>query len=128
MVSIVIISHSKKIAEGVVELAKQMASQVQITSCGGTKDNQIGTDLDLILKAINKVWSQDGVLILFDLGSALMNAEMAVEMLDNNKKANVKIIDVALVEGAILAAVNSSMNKSLDEIIKELEVLKLNKF
>ncbi|SYV94847.1 PTS system mannnose-specific transporter subunit IIA, partial [Mycoplasma putrefaciens] len=56
MVSIVIISHSKKIAEGVVELAKQMASQVQITSCGGTKDNQIGTDLDLILKAINKVW------------------------------------------------------------------------
>ncbi|SYV94846.1 PTS system mannnose-specific transporter subunit IIA [Mycoplasma putrefaciens] len=65
---------------------------------------------------------------MFDLGSALMNAEMAVEMLDNNKKANVKIIDVALVEGAILAAVNSSMNKSLDEIIKELEVLKLNKF
>ncbi|UKS54312.1 dihydroxyacetone kinase phosphoryl donor subunit DhaM [Mycoplasma feriruminatoris] len=128
MVGIVVISHSNKVANGVVELAKQMANEVKIIPAGGTKDNQIGTDIDLIIDAINKAWDpNDGVILLFDLGSALMNAQMAIEMLDDEKQNKVEVVDAALVEGTILAAVNSSMNKSIKEIKEELINLKLNK-
>lgn len=127
MVGMVIISHSKKIAEGVRELALQMAPEVSISASGGTKDGSIGTDIDIILEGINKVYSEDGVVILFDLGSALMNAEIALEFLSEDKNDKVKIIDTALVEGAITGAVEISMDKSLKEIIKVLEGLKLGK-
>ncbi|QQY78463.1 PTS-dependent dihydroxyacetone kinase phosphotransferase subunit DhaM [Mycoplasma mycoides subsp. capri] len=128
MVGIVVISHSNKIANGVVDLAKQMANEVKIIPAGGTKDNLIGTDIDLIIDAINKAWDpNDGVILLFDLGSALMNAQMAIEMLEPDKQNKVKIIDAALVEGTILAAINSSMNKNIDQIQQELINLKLNK-
>lgn len=127
MVGMVIISHSKKIAEGVRELALQMAPEVSISAAGGTKDGSIGTDIDIILEGINKAYSDEGVVILFDLGSALMNAEMALEFLPEDKKDKVKIIDTALVEGAISGAVEISMDKSLKEIIKSLRELKLGK-
>ncbi|ADK69567.1 dihydroxyacetone kinase phosphoryl donor subunit DhaM [Mycoplasma mycoides subsp. mycoides] len=128
MVGIVVISHSNKIANGVVDLAKQMADEVKIIPAGGTKDNLIGTDIDLIIDAINKAWDpNDGVILLFDLGSALMNAQMAIEMLEPDKQNKIKIIDAALVEGTILAAINSSMNKNIDQIQQELINLKLNK-
>ncbi|WP_434336501.1 dihydroxyacetone kinase phosphoryl donor subunit DhaM [Mycoplasma capricolum] len=128
MVGIVVISHSSKIAQGAVELAKQMAKNVKIIPAGGTKDNNIGTDIDLVLKAIYQVFDQnDGAIILFDLGSALMNAQMAVELLEPEIQQKVEIIDAALVEGTILAAINSSMNKSIKEIKQELINLKLNK-
>lgn len=128
MVGIVVISHSNKIANGVVDLAKQMANEVKIIPAGGTKDNLIGTDIDLIIDAISKAWdSNDGVILLFDLGSALMNAQMAIEMLEPDKQNKIKIIDAALVEGTILAAINSSMNKNIDQIQQELINLKLNK-
>ncbi|QVJ96552.1 PTS-dependent dihydroxyacetone kinase phosphotransferase subunit DhaM [Mycoplasma mycoides subsp. capri] len=128
MVGIVVISHSNKIANGVVDLAKQMANEVKIIPAGGTKDNLIGTDIDLIIDAINKAWDpNDGVILLFDLGSALMNAQMAIEMLEPDKQNKIKIIDAALVEGTILAAIDSSMNKNIDQIQQELINLKLNK-
>ena len=74
MVGIVIISHSSKVAEGVKELALQMADNVPIVAAGGTSDNGLGTDIEKIILAINEVYSEAGVAILFDLGSAYMNA------------------------------------------------------
>ena len=116
MVGIVIVSHSSKVAEGVKELALQMASNVPIAAAGGTSDNELGTDLEKIILAIKQVYSKDGVAILFDLGSACMNAQMAIESLTDEMQSNVKIIDAALVEGAITIAVDSSIGKSLHEI------------
>ena len=127
MVGMVIVSHSNKIAEGVKELSLQMAPDVPIASAGGTKDGRIGTDIDLILRAIDKVYSDEGVIILFDLGSALMNAEMALEFLAEDRREKVEIVDTALVEGAITAAVEISMEKNMKDIIKEIEVMKLGK-
>ncbi|MBU5593284.1 PTS-dependent dihydroxyacetone kinase phosphotransferase subunit DhaM [Clostridium sp. MSJ-4] len=127
MVGLVIISHSSNVSKGVKELAKEMAKEVPIAEAGGTEDDRIGTDINKILKAIDEVYSEDGVLILFDLGSAFMNAEMALEMLDEDKKNNVEIIDAALVEGAITAAVESSMDKSRAEIKEALKSLSLGK-
>lgn len=127
MVGMVIISHSYKIANGIEELALQMASNVPIAVAGGTKDGRIGTDIDFILSAIDKVYSEDGVIILFDLGSALMNAEMALDFLPEERKGKVQIVDTALVEGAITAAVEISMEKSLDEVKAIVEEMKLGK-
>lgn len=127
MVGMVIVSHSNKIAEGVKELSLQMAPDVPIASAGGTKDGRIGTDIDLILRAIDKVYSDEGVIILFDLGSALMNAEMALEFLPEDRREKVEIVDTALVEGAITVAVEISMEKNMKDIIKEIEVMKLGK-
>lgn len=127
MVGIVLVSHSKKIVEGIKELAMQMAPDAKVAIAGGTKDNRIGTDMDKISEAITEVYSQDGVLVLFDLGSAFMNTEMAIEFLDDDMRENVVIVDTAIVEGGISAIVEASMDKSLNEIKESVEVMKLNK-
>lgn len=127
MVGMVIISHSEKVAEGVKELALQMAEDVPIEAAGGTSDNGLGTDIEKIISAINKVYSEDGVAVLFDLGSAYMNAQMAIETLPGVMQKKVVIIDAALVEAAIVAAVESSIGKNLIEIQAALEVLCLHK-
>lgn len=127
MVGVVIISHSEKLAEGIKELAGEMAINAPIAAAGGTNDGQVGTDLEKILNAIKKVYSEDGVVILFDLGSAYMNAEMAVECLPKTMQSKVEIIDVALVEGAITAAVESSINGSLEDVKIALKPMRLGK-
>ena len=127
MVGIVIVSHSNKVAEGVKELALQMAKEVPIAAAGGTSDNELGTDLEKIISAIKQVYTQDGVAVLFDLGSACMNAQMAIESLTDEMQSNVKVLDVALVEGAITIAVDSSIGKSLSQIEEAVKKLCLHK-
>ena len=82
MVGIVIVSHSASLAEGVRELADQMVQgRVPMATAGGIEDPEqpIGTDPMKVLAAIESVFSEDGVLVLMDLGSALLSAEMALE-------------------------------------------------
>ncbi|GAA0179524.1 dihydroxyacetone kinase phosphoryl donor subunit DhaM [Clostridium sediminicola] len=127
MVGIVIVSHSSKIAEGLIELSRQMAPNVPMASAGGTLDGRIGTDIEKIISSINEVYSKDGVLIIFDLGSALMNAEMAIEYLDSEIQKKVSIVDAAIVEGTITAAIQSSIGNNLEQIKKALIHVGLNK-
>ncbi|NMM62671.1 PTS-dependent dihydroxyacetone kinase phosphotransferase subunit DhaM [Clostridium sp. P21] len=127
MVGIVIVSHSEKIAEGVKELALQMAEEVPMAAAGGTSDGRVGTDIEKISNAIKEVYSEDGVIILFDLGSSFMNAEMAIDFLPDNMKEKVEIVDAALVEGVITAGVESSINKTLEDIKKSLKSISINK-
>ena len=127
MVGIVLVSHSEKIVEGIKELAMQMAPDAKVAVAGGTKDGRIGTDIDKISEAIVEVYSEDGVIVLFDLGSAFMNAEMAIEFLDDEMKEKVEIVDTAIVEGGITLIVESSMNKTLEEIKESSKKMKLNK-
>ncbi|MBC3887595.1 PTS-dependent dihydroxyacetone kinase phosphotransferase subunit DhaM [Acetobacterium paludosum] len=118
MVGIVVVSHSQKIAEGTVELAKQMAADVKISAAGGLEDGSIGTDVSRILAGIEAVQTGDGVVILVDLGSAVMSSEMAIEMLSDG--SNVKIVDAPIVEGTIFGAVQASIGASLEEVINVL--------
>lgn len=128
MVGIVVISHSSKIAEGVVEMALQMAPEVPMIAAGGTSDGRIGTDVEKISEAIKKVYSEDGVLILFDLGSAYMNAEMAMDFLIGEVDADkIELVDCALIEGGITAAVESSIGSNREKIKETLKPLVLNK-
>ncbi|AFA48809.1 dihydroxyacetone kinase phosphoryl donor subunit DhaM [Acetobacterium woodii] len=118
MVGIVVVSHSQKIAEGAVELSKQMAPDVKIAAAGGMEDGSIGTDVSKILTAIETVQQGDGVVILVDLGSAVMSSEMAIEMLDDSSK--VKIVDSPIVEGAVFSSVEASIGSSLEEVMEVL--------
>src|SRR4051812_10804681 len=89
-VGLVIVSHSAKLAEGVVELAREMGGEdVAIEAAGGMADppGAIGTDAMLVMEAIERASSGDGVLVLMDLGSAVMSAEMAVEMAGDDVRA-----------------------------------------
>ncbi|WP_238881733.1 dihydroxyacetone kinase phosphoryl donor subunit DhaM [Clostridium sp. YIM B02551] len=127
MVGIVITSHSENIAKGVKELAEQMAPNVPIAIAGGTSDGRIGTDVEKIISAIENVYSEDGVIIIFDLGSAFMNAEMAIECVDESIAEKIKIVDCPIVEGAITVAVESSIGKNISEIEEALKPMNLGK-
>ncbi|MCU1529372.1 MAG: hypothetical protein JWP75_3135 [Frondihabitans sp.] len=115
-VGIVIVSHSSKIAEGVVDLAKQMAPSVDIVPAGGTDDGGIGTSFDKISNGIFAAQKGSGVVILCDLGSAILTAETAIDFLDDVEKAQVVIADAPIVEGAVAAAVAAETGGSLAEV------------
>ncbi|MGV8906450.1 MAG: dihydroxyacetone kinase phosphoryl donor subunit DhaM [Acetobacterium sp.] len=119
MVGIVIVSHSQKIAEGARELALQMAPTAKIAASGGMKNGDIGTDVDKIVAGINEVKSDEGVVILVDLGSAVMSSEMAIEMIPDNE--NIILVDSPLVEGAIFGAVEASIGSPLSKVVEVLK-------
>lgn len=102
-VGIVLVSHSAKLAEGLAELAAQMAPDVTILAAGGLAGGGIGTDYDEVVAATQRADSGAGVVLLYDLGSAQMTAELAVESLADPSAA--LVADGPLVEGAIAAAV-----------------------
>lgn len=127
MVGLVVVSHSEKVAEGARELALQMAPEAPIAAAGGLPDGGIGTDYDRILGAIESVMSDDGVIMLVDLGSAIMTSEMAIE--DCSDPDKVKIVDTPVVEGTVFGAVESSIGSDMARIEEVLAQAKLqNKF
>lgn len=117
-IGLVIVSHSARLAEGVVELADQMAQgKVSIVAAGGALDGSLGTSVERILDALHLVEGSDGILVLLDLGSAAMSVEMAVEAYQAEKNARrVVVSSGALVEGAVIAAVEASIGNDLDEV------------
>lgn len=115
-VGILIVSHSEKIAEGVVELAAQMAGDVTITAAGGTDDGRIGTSFDRVTAGLASSDSGDGVVVLCDLGSAVLTAETALDFLDDEARARVEIVDAPLVEGAVAAAVAAATGSSRADV------------
>jgi phosphoenolpyruvate---glycerone phosphotransferase subunit DhaM len=102
-VALVVVSHSEKIADGAAELAAQMAPDVSIVAAGGTSDGRIGTSLERVMAALEKAAGGDGVLILADLGSAVMTAESALEFA--GEPDGVLLADAPVVEGLVAAAV-----------------------
>lgn len=110
MVSLLIVSHSAQIAEGTKELADQASGGlVPIAVAGGTPDGRLGTSADLIRAAYETVAAPDGVVVLLDLGSAVLSAEIALEGVLHP----FQIVDAPLVEGAVLAAVEASLGSGL---------------
>ena len=121
-VGVVIVSHSPHVARGAEDMVRQMVGvSVPLASCGGNPDGGLGTGVAAILGAIEFAWSERGVAVLVDLGGAEMNAEMAVEMLDENRRGRVAICNAAIVEGAVMAATEASMGSPLPEVCAAAE-------
>jgi phosphocarrier protein FPr len=121
-IAIVIVSHSKQLALGVRELAAQMVQgQVSIAVAAGIEDpeNPLGTDPIQVYEAIASVFSDDGVLVLMDLGSALLSAEMAIEFLPEAQQQKIYLCEAPLVEGAIAAVVAAAAGRDIHQVMAE---------
>jgi PTS hybrid protein len=116
-VGLVFVSHSSKIAEGLVELAQQMAGTTSMAAAGGTDEGGIGTSFSRVGDAITAVDSGAGVVVLCDLGSAILTAETARDFLDDDVQDRVVIVDAPLVEGAVAASVEAESGADLRSVV-----------
>lgn len=121
LVGVVFVSHARKIADGLVELARQMAPTVRLEPAGGTDDGRIGTSFDLVTAAIQAADGGAGVVVLCDLGSAILTAETALDFLDEDRRARVRIADAPLVEGGVAASVAAEAGDPLDVVVRAAE-------
>ena len=112
------VSHVPDIANGLPKLLNQVAKDVPITAAGGTNDNDIGTSMEKIMTAFDEN-TADEILAFYDLGSAKMNLEMAMEMTDKK----VHLYDAAFIEGAYTAASLIQAGVGLNDIEKQLKPL-----
>jgi dihydroxyacetone kinase phosphotransfer subunit len=115
MIGLVIVSHSRKAADGVREVAAEMGGDARIEAAGGDDEGGIGTRAPDVRDAIEAADDGDGTVVLVDLGSAVMNAELAVEMTD----VTVQLADAPLVEGAVNAAVEATSKKATLDSVRE---------
>ena len=129
MVGIVIVSHSEKLAESVIELSALMAPETPMAAAGGMEDGGFGTSYEKITNAIDSVYSDDGVIVLMDLGSAVMTTEMVIEDMAMMDKTNIKMVDCPIVEGAISASVVAAGGAPIEDVIESAKIAStMNKF
>jgi phosphoenolpyruvate---glycerone phosphotransferase subunit DhaM len=119
VVGIVVVSHSSELAKGLADLATQMAGpQVRIEYAGGTAEGELGTDEGRVRDAIRRADQGDGVVVLGDLGSAILTIR---HVLDSRANGHVKLIDAPIVEGAVAAAVMASAGCPVNEVVSAAE-------
>lgn len=124
LVGLVIVSHSPKVADGTLELAAQMAGdEVRIVAAGGLADGAIGTDATRIAAAIQAADAGAGVVVMTDLGSAVLSASTALEMLDAEQAARVRLSRGPIVEGAIVAAIQASVGDNLEVVVETADAM-----
>lgn len=114
MVSIVLVSHSYKLAEGLLHELRMFSKNCHIAIAGGDDNNEYGTSFTKIKNAIEEIYSDDGVCIIADIGSSIMSSEMVIEELKNK---NIKILDTPFLEGSIAAVMSCEQGMSLDQIV-----------
>ncbi len=114
LVGIVLVSHSEQLANGLRELLLQLGTaDVPVETAGGTEDGRIGTSYDRVSAAIARADRGAGVLILADLGSAVITTRA---VLADQPRANVVLADAPLVEGAVAAAVIAGTGANLESV------------
>jgi dihydroxyacetone kinase phosphotransfer subunit len=123
-VGIVIVSHSPKIAEGAADMVRQMVGDsVPLAWTRGNPEGGLGTDVASIIEAIGRAWSDAGVAVLVDLGGAETNSEMAIDMLEADRREKVVVCEAPIVEGAVMAATEASGGATLDAVRRTAEEL-----
>jgi phosphoenolpyruvate---glycerone phosphotransferase subunit DhaM len=120
-VGVVLISHSRLLAEGAAEVAAQVAANgVAIVGVGGTDDGRLGTSIDALALAIDKVSAGAGVVVIPDLGSSVLTSRAYIA--DRSEQSDeVCLVDTAFVEGAVAAAVAASAGASLGAVVAAAE-------
>ena len=122
MVALVLVSHSPRLAEGLAELLSQLgAGDVPVRLAAGTADGQLGTDPISVEDAITAADGGNGVLVLPDLGSAVLSVKVALEELDDAVRGQVRLVDAPFVEGAVAAAVTASTGADLAAVAAAAE-------
>lgn len=123
MVSILLVSHSFQLAQGTAELVSQMATspdlKIRVAAGIGEEHEEIGTDALAIMEALNELAETGNVLVLMDLGSAVLSTEMALQMIEEEVAARVRLCSAPFVEGAIAAGVQANLGGTLQEVYDE---------
>jgi phosphoenolpyruvate---glycerone phosphotransferase subunit DhaM len=123
-VGIVIVSHSPDVAKGAADMVRQMVgTNVPLAWCGGNPGGGLGTSVEAIVKALEQAWSDSGVVIMVDMGGAETNSEMAIEMLPEKRRGKIVVCNGPIVEGAVMAATESSSGATLDRVRRAAEEL-----
>lgn len=123
-VGLVLVSHSRRLAEGAVEVLSQLGGDdVRIAIAAGTEDGGLGTDAVAVERAIERVCGEDGgsAVILVDLGSAVLSADAARELLPPRFADRVRVADAPFVEGSVAAVVEAGLGSSLEEVLAAAE-------
>jgi len=130
MIGFILVSHSNKLVEGLKEIAEQInGKESNIKAIGGTSDGRIGTNPIEIYEALEEMYDGDNILIFGDLGSSIMSAQMAIDMVSDKIREKTILVDSPLVEGAIAAIIQSSITQNLEEVISAANEAKtMNKF
>jgi phosphoenolpyruvate---glycerone phosphotransferase subunit DhaM len=119
VVGIVVVSHSSELAQGLADLATQMAGpHVRIEHAGGTAQGDLGTDEGRVRDAIRRADQGDGVVVFGDLGSAILTIR---HVLESRANGHVKLIDAPIVEGAVAGAVMASAGCSIEDVAAAAE-------
>ena len=117
-VGLVLVSHSARLTEGLRELIEQVAQgRVPIAVAAGAAEDSLGTNALAIQEAVESLAGGDGVVVLLDLGSAVLSAETALEELAPALRDRVRMADAPFVEGAVAAAVESSLGSDLEAVL-----------
>lgn len=117
---IILISHVYELAFGLRRLLKEVAADVPITIAAGLENQEIGTSFEYIVEAIAQN-EGDELFAFYDLGSAKMNLEMAIE----GTEKKIHLHDTAFIESAYTAATLLQFNVQNEEIFQQLEQLKI---
>jgi multiphosphoryl transfer protein len=118
-VGLVVVSHSRALADAAVALAAEMVAggRLRVAVAAGLDATTLGTDAAAIKDAIEEVDGPAGVVVLMDLGSAVLSAEMALELLDDDAtRDRVTLSEGPLVEGLVIAAVTAAGGASRERV------------
>jgi phosphoenolpyruvate---glycerone phosphotransferase subunit DhaM len=119
MVGIVLVSHSSELARGLADLASQVAgTEVRVEAAGGGPGGSLGTNGDLVRDAIERADRGQGVVVLADLGSAILTVR---HVLEGRAIGQIRLVDAPFVEGAVAAAVMSAAGQSLEDVARAAE-------
>ncbi|BDZ43962.1 PTS sugar transporter subunit IIA [Paraoerskovia sediminicola] len=125
-VAVLLVSHSPEIARGLVDLAGQMAPGVRIVGVGGTDDGRFGTDYDGVRDALGSLVGGDGdepvegggVVVLADLGSAVLTVESVLDA-EDHLAPRTRLVSAPFVEGAVAAAVTAHGGGDVAAVARE---------
>lgn len=118
MVGLVLVSHSPSLAAGVAELVRQVAGpDLPLALAAGVEDS-LGTSATAVLAALEAM-PAEGVVVLMDLGSAVLSAETALDLLDPDLRPRVRLAAAPFVEGALAAAVRAAAGGTLAQVHAE---------
>ncbi|MEG0075951.1 MAG: dihydroxyacetone kinase phosphoryl donor subunit DhaM [Eubacterium sp.] len=116
---IVIVSHSAKLAEGLVDIVSEMNDgSVKIMAAGGADEGRIGTNALKIMSAIESMEDCNNILLYVDMGSSVISTEAAIDMIDEDLAEKVQVVDCPLVEGAFAGVVQATITDDVDAIIR----------
>jgi dihydroxyacetone kinase phosphotransfer subunit len=121
-VGLVLVSHSARLAEGLRDLLEQLVpDEVPVALAAGGPEGVLGTSALAIAEAVESLADADGVVVLVDLGSAVLSAETALEQLEPSLRGRVRVADAPFVEGAVAATVEAGLGSGLDAVVAAAE-------